>query len=185
MHMHASGFIHHGKSQHWNRGGCEPAGVAELTSVTRLVELDAVWKSDPELPLPQNGFLAAPIGHSLLGRRVVIFRESLQWRTSSSVAVVVVVVVLWSNSRQFFHVIGSQTGTMTERANTVATGQDHSSWADTLPIVRQRHPDVADTIITDLELDPVLCFRAVRDCEGHFREAGFEPRPWEDIATKE
>ena len=106
VHMHASGFIHHGKSQHWNRGGCEPAGVAELTSITRLVELDAVWKSDPELPLPQNGFLGAPIGHSLLGRRFIIFRESL---------------------------IGSQTSTMTERANTVATGQDHSSWANSCP----------------------------------------------------
>ena len=58
----------------------------------------------------------------------------------------------------------------------------YASWADSLPMVRQRHPDVADSIIMGLERDPALCFRAVRDCEGHLRAAGFEPRPWEDIA---
>ena len=57
-----------------------------------------------------------------------------------------------------------------------------ASWADSLPMVRQRHPDVADSIIMGVERDPALCFRAVRDCEGHLRAAGFEPRPWEDIA---
>ena len=45
--------------------------------------------------------------------------------------------------------------------------------AHCLPMVRQRHPDVAGT---------ALCFRAVRDWEEHLRAAGFEPRPWEDIA---
>ena len=82
------------------------------------------------------------------------------------------------------------------RANSVATRQElglgsvvrarhaahYASWADNLPMVRQRHPDVADTIITGFERDPALCFRAVRDCEGHLRAAGFEPRPWEAIA---
>ena len=58
----------------------------------------------------------------------------------------------------------------------------YASWTDSLPMVRQCHPDVADTIITGLERDPALCFRAVRDCEGHLRAAGFEPRPREDIA---
>ena len=48
-------------------------------------------------------------------------------------------------------------------------------------MVRQRHPNVADSIIMSLERD-ALCFRAVRDCEGHLRAAGFEPRLWEDIA---
>ena len=58
----------------------------------------------------------------------------------------------------------------------------YASWADGLPMVRQRHPDVADTIITDLERGPALCFIAVRGCEGHLRAIGFEPRLWEDIA---
>ena len=58
----------------------------------------------------------------------------------------------------------------------------YASWADSLPMVRQRHPDVADSIIMGLVRDPALCFRAVRDCEGQLRAAGFEPPPWEDIA---
>ena len=60
--MHVSG-----ETQLWNRGGSEPAGVAEHPC-TRLVESDAVvWKSDPELPLSQNGsrVLGAPIGQPL------------------------------------------------------------------------------------------------------------------------
>ena len=83
------------------------------------------------------------------------------------------------------------------RASTVATRKDHrsdasvqrevgfrqccvcppcghyASWADSLPMVRQRQPDVADTIITGLQRDPALCW----DCGGHLRAAGFEPRP--------
>ena len=51
-----------------------------------------------------------------------------------------------------------------------------ASWADSLPMVRQRHPDVADSIIMGLERDPALCFRAVRDCEGHLRAAGLGHR---------
>ena len=50
----------------------------------------------------------------------------------------------------------------------------YASWADSLPMVRQRHPDVADTTITGLERDPAMCFRVVTDCEGHLRAAGFE-----------
>ena len=65
---HARIRIHHGKTQLWNQGGSEPAGVVELTVAARLVEPDAVvWKSDPEFPLSQNGLrvLGAPIGHPL------------------------------------------------------------------------------------------------------------------------
>ena len=108
---HARIRIQNGKTQLWNRGGSEPAGVAEFTFAARLVEPDAVvWKSDPELPLSQSGLrvLGAPIGHPLYNvdqlasksvERELLFQripavEDLQ-------AVVVVVVVLWSNSRQF------------------------------------------------------------------------------------
>ena len=34
----------------------------------------------------------------------------------------------------------------------------YTSWADSLPKVRQRHPDVADSIIMGLDRDPALCF---------------------------
>ena len=60
--------IHHGKTQLWNRGGSQPAGVVEVTLAARSVEPDAVvWKSDLELPLSQDGLrvLGVPIGHPL------------------------------------------------------------------------------------------------------------------------
>ena len=55
-------------------------------------------------------------------------------------------------------------------------------WAVLCDPKRQRHPDVADTIITRSERDPALCFRAVKDCDGHLCATGFESRPWVDIA---
>ena len=99
--------IHHGKTQLWNRGGSQPAGVAELTLAGRLVETDAVvWKSDPELPLCQNGLrvLGAPIGHPLyivdqLASKSVELSENP--RSGGLPSGVAVVVVLWSNTCQF------------------------------------------------------------------------------------
>ena len=141
--------IHHGKTQLGNRSGSEPAGVAELTLAACLVEPNAVvWKSDPELPLSQNGlrFLGAPIAHPLhvvdqlvsksVEQELFFQRIPAKEDLQSSVAVV---AVLWSNTRQFLveicHCL-SRRGTMTEfgmlrqpppRANTVATRKDYSS----------------------------------------------------------
>ena len=107
---HARIRTHHGKTQLWNRGGSEPAGVAELTLAARSVEPDAVvWKSDAELPLSQNGLrvLGAPIGHPLyiVDKLVSKFVEhELLFQRIPAVedpSSVVDVFVLWSNTRQF------------------------------------------------------------------------------------
>ena len=45
-------------------------------------------------------------------------------------------------------------------------------WADSLPMVKQRHPDVAAPIVGGLERDPAACFTAVRGCLGCLRTAG-------------
>ena len=212
--------IHHGKTQLWNRGGSQPAGVAELTLAGRLVEPDAVvWKSDPELSLSQGGLrvlglhrplcivdqlVSKSVEHELLFQRIPTVKDlQAAWLLCCSVEQHAPLSgCAWSS--QICHCL-SRRGTMTEfgvasRASSTcqhSCRQDHCSdasvqrglglgcavrarhaahcacWADSLPMVRQRHPDVAGT---------ALCFRAVRDWEGHLRAAGFEPRPWEDIA---
>ena len=54
--FHARIQVHYGKTQVWNRGGIEPAGLDELTKAARLVKPDAiVWKGDPQLPPLQQG----------------------------------------------------------------------------------------------------------------------------------
>ena len=50
---HARIQVHFGKTQVWNRGGIEPAGMEDLTRAARMVKPDAVvWKGDPHLPPP-------------------------------------------------------------------------------------------------------------------------------------
>ena len=60
---HARIRIHHGKTQLWNRGGSDRDCRAHLCCAPHAV----VWKSDPEMPLSQNGLrvLGGPIGHPL------------------------------------------------------------------------------------------------------------------------
>ena len=175
--------IHHGKTQLWNRGG-QPAGVAELTLATQLVEPDVVvWKSDPELPLSQNGLrvLGAPIGTHCISW-INWFRSP--WNTNCSFREFrgggpPIVDVLWSNTRQlrmiqpdlslpfaerhddrvwdclasFLHVPAqlpharttalmplSKRGLGLGCAVRARHAAHHASWADSLPMVRQRHP---------------------------------------------
>ena len=62
---HARIQVHLGKTQVWNRGGIEPAGMDGLTRAARLVKPDAiVWKGDPQLPPLQQGLkvLGVPLG---------------------------------------------------------------------------------------------------------------------------
>ena len=62
---HAHIQLHHGKTQVWNRGGLEPAGIGALTRAPRAVKPDAVvWRGDPLLPVHKQGLkvLGIPIG---------------------------------------------------------------------------------------------------------------------------
>ena len=47
-----------------------------------------------------------------------------------------------------------------------------ASWADTLSMVTQRHPVVAETMIRHLEQGAAPCFQAVRECRALVEEAG-------------
>ena len=57
-------------------------------------------------------------------------------------------------------------------------GAHWASWADCLPMVHERHPTVAATMVQGMARDPCPCFEAVRTCVEHLTEAGFEVSPW-------
>ena len=53
---HAHIQLHHGKTQVWNRGVLEPAGIGALTRAARAVKPDAVvWRGDLLLPVQKQG----------------------------------------------------------------------------------------------------------------------------------
>ena len=55
-----------------------------------------------------------------------------------------------------------------------------SSWADSLRMVRQRHPAIAERMVVGLEVDdPVACFRSVRQCKQAVLDAGLEIPHWQ------
>ena len=56
-----------------------------------------------------------------------------------------------------------------------------ASWADSLPMVHQRHPEVARMMVGGLEWGVASCFTAVRGCVQSLVEAGFEPPEWESL----
>ena len=64
-------------------------------------------------------------------------------------------------------------------------GSPWASWADCLKMVRQRHPAVADTMVSRLVECPVRCFEAVRRCAQSLTDAGFEPPSWTELANSQ
>ena len=57
-----------------------------------------------------------------------------------------------------------------------------SSWADCLRMVKQRHPDLAATMIHELEHGQHPSFTAVRECRGALVEAGLDVPSWGDLS---
>ena len=58
-----------------------------------------------------------------------------------------------------------------------------SSWADALPMVHKRHPDIADKIVHDLEDNNVgsdtIC--GLIQCAAEIRRTGFDAPSWSDL----
>ena len=52
-------------------------------------------------------------------------------------------------------------------------------------MVRQRHPAVADTIVSGLVEGLDRCFEAVRRCAQSLTDAGFEPPSWTELANSQ
>ena len=70
-------------------------------------------------------------------------------------------------------------------ATRIREGAHWASWADCLKMVRQRHPAVADTIVSGLVEGLDRCFEAVRRCAQSLTDAGFEPPSWTELANSQ
>ena len=58
-----------------------------------------------------------------------------------------------------------------------------SSWADSLRMVRQRHPAIAECMVVGLEVDnPFTCFRSVRQCKRAVLDTGLAIPHWQELA---
>ena len=58
-----------------------------------------------------------------------------------------------------------------------------SSWADCIHMIKQRHPEVAETLIMGIHRDPSPCFVAVRHCQGLLEGAGLDVPSWRSLAN--
>ena len=56
-----------------------------------------------------------------------------------------------------------------------------ASWADCIPSVKRRHPDVAEAMATLLSHHPGPSFEAVRECANMLRESQFVVPTWEAV----
>ena len=57
-----------------------------------------------------------------------------------------------------------------------------SSWADCVHMIKQRHPEVAEIMLTGIDHEVAPCFQAVRDCADTLREAGLVMPTWRVLA---
>ena len=60
-----------------------------------------------------------------------------------------------------------------------------SSWADSLPMIWNRHPVAATTMILGLNARAIPTFHAVGKCSDTLQNVGFTPPSWEDLAKGE
>ena len=67
-------------------------------------------------------------------------------------------------------------------ASRVRPAAHWSSWADCLRMVKQQHPDLAATMIHELEHGQYPSFTAARECRGAFVEAGLDVPSWDDLS---
>ena len=67
-------------------------------------------------------------------------------------------------------------------ASRVRPAAHWSSWADCLRMGKQRHPDLAATMIHEIEHGQGPSFTAVRECRGALVEAGLDVPSWVDLS---
>ena len=56
-------------------------------------------------------------------------------------------------------------------------------WAGCVHMVKQRHPEVAESLLMVIDQDLASCFLAVRDCADSLREAGLDMPTWRILAN--
>ena len=61
-------------------------------------------------------------------------------------------------------------------------GAHWASWADCIRMVKERHPTIAETMITHMADGTAPCFEAVRACEQSLVTASLEIPSWRELA---
>ena len=67
-------------------------------------------------------------------------------------------------------------------AHGVRSAAYFASWADSLRMVRKRHPIIAELMIRHLEVGGVPCFQAARQCREVVEEAGLVLPSWTELS---
>ena len=67
-------------------------------------------------------------------------------------------------------------------AHRVRSAAYFASWADSLRMVRKRHPIIAESMIRHLEVGGVPCFQAARQCREVVEEAGLVLPSWTELS---
>ena len=180
-----------GRTQVWNKRGTEPSGVEAMTRAARAWKPGAVvWRGDPV----QQGLkvLGVPICISWRPSRPNN-RSSLSAsgeRPTSSVPppshVRGLKANFWlralrlENTETFARRHDDNVWTCLRQIlgtpNALAAAHIHwASWADSLRMVRQRHPSIAERMVAGLVGDDlVVCIHSVRQCRQAVLEAGLE-----------
>ena len=191
--------VHHGKTQVWNRGGIEPSGVEEMARAARVVKPDAVvWRGDPLLPTSQQGVkvLGIPIGHTkhvreFLERKTrqqeVLFQRIPSVNDTQAVLLLLTMCgTTWANF--WLRAVRPEDATtltsLAAGAIRVRAAAHWASWADSLRMIKQRHPLTARLMARQLEAhEPVGCFLSVLQCQRQLTDAGLVIPPWEELAN--
>ena len=61
-------------------------------------------------------------------------------------------------------------------------GAHWASWADCIRMVKERHPAIAEMMITHMGGGTAPCFQAVRECQQSLEDAGFNIPSWRELA---
>ena len=67
-------------------------------------------------------------------------------------------------------------------AHRVRSAAHFASWADSLRMVRKRHPIIAESMIRHLEVGGVPCFQAARQCREVVEVAGLVLPSWTELS---
>ena len=90
-----------------------------------------------------------------------------------------------AKAKQYITIPLSLGGVGLSSANRSRDSAHWSSWADSLPMIWNRHPVVATTMIWGLNARAIPTFNAVGECSDTLQNVGFTPPSWEDLAKGE
>ena len=65
----------------------------------------------------------------------------------------------------------------------VRTAAFWASWADSMKMVKERHPTIANEMMVGIDREEGPCFQSVRTCQQLLVEAGFVVPPWSELVN--